>query len=518
VEAAERGGAVLIIKVDSHGGYLDAAFTIGDRLYDAKTPVVAYVENKALSAGTLVLLPADLIVAKQGAVIGAMQPVAVNPVTGEITFLNESKIVEPVLRKAEVYAERAGRNVSLIREFVVKARAVKAETALKYRVVDRVVSGFDELLEILRDYNLTRLNATHRLEISRGGVRGFACSLRSRLLSVLSNPYLANALISIGALATIFALVSGRLTVLPLTIALVLLGLVGTGLNPNIVSAFLVVLGATLLAVELFILPGFGVVGISGIVLLTLVVAVDVNENNVTIALFKGGVLSDVYRVETGLGRIVIAYSERRKRITQGKSTKTREVKKKLKKLREGERKLDVLRKTAKLIESLAIENRAVVVVGNIDEKAKERMEEDASSKLRHRIHQWSVKKLIDLLDEKPIHVVKISEKGTSSRDPFTGLVINEYRPLVIRSAVKGLKRVKVMKTVLRVAKIGGRALERDVVGAVNIGLKYLNTDGSPVALGSTGTHEVWVKLVNPHRGATPLTELQVFTDTIKHR
>jgi len=248
------------------------------------------------------------------------------------------------------------------------------------------------------------------------------------------------------------------------------------------------------------------------------VVAVDVNENNVTIALFKDGVLSDVYRVETGLGRVVIAYSERRKRITQGKSTKSREVKRKLRRLRERERKQDVLRKTAKLIETLAVENRAVVVVGNINEKAKERMEEDASNKLRHRIHQWSVKKLIELLDEKPIHIVKVSEKGTSSRDPLTGLKINEYKPLVIRSAVKGLKRVKVMKIVLRVAKIGRRALERDVVGAINIGLKYLNTDGSPVALGSTSTHEVWVKLMNPHKGATPLTGLQILTDTVKYR
>jgi IS605 OrfB family transposase len=245
------------------------------------------------------------------------------------------------------------------------------------------------------------------------------------------------------------------------------------------------------------------------------VVAVDVNEHNITIAPFKDGVLSDVYRVETGLGRIVVAYSERRKRLTQGKSTKTREVKKKLK---ERERKLDVLRKTARFIETLAVENRAVVVVGNINEKAKKNMEKNANNKLRHRIHQWSVKKLIELLDEKPIHVVKVSEKGTSSRDPFTGLMINEYRPLVIRSAVKGLKRVKVMKIALRVAKAGGRVLERDVVGAVNIGLKYLNTDGSPVALGSTGTHEVWVKLVNPHRGATPLTGLQISTNTVKYR
>jgi IS605 OrfB family transposase len=248
------------------------------------------------------------------------------------------------------------------------------------------------------------------------------------------------------------------------------------------------------------------------------VVAVDVNENNVTIALFKGGVLADAYRVETGLGRIVIAYSERRERITRGKSTKTREVKKKLKKLRERERKQDVLRKTAKLIGSLAIENRAVVVVGNINEKAKERMEEDANSKLRHRIHQWSVKKLIELLDEKPIHVVKVSEGGTSSRDPLTGRRIRSFEPLVIRSAVKGLRKVKVVKVTLRVAWVNGGVLERDVAGAINIGLRYLNSDGSPVALGSTGAHGVWVMLVNPHRGPTPLAGLQVFTNTIKYR
>jgi len=52
-------------------------------------------------------------------------------------------------------------------------------------------------------------------------------------------------------------------------------------------------------------------------------VAVDVNENNVTIALFKDGALNNVYRVETSLGRIVIAYSERRRRITRGNSIKS---------------------------------------------------------------------------------------------------------------------------------------------------------------------------------------------------
>jgi transposase len=145
-------------------------------------------------------------------------------------------------------------------------------------------------------------------------------------------------------------------------------------------------------------------------------------------------------------------------------------------------------------------------------------MEEGVSSRLRHRIHQWSVRKLVELLDEKPVYVIKVSERGTSSRDPFTGRRVRGFEPLVIRTAVKGLGRVKVMRVVLRVAKVGGRVLERDVAGAVNIGLRYLNSDGSPVALGSTGAHGVWVKLVSPHRGPTPLTEIQVSTDTTKHR
>ncbi|MFZ8795807.1 MAG: hypothetical protein ACO2O2_18270 [Acidilobaceae archaeon] len=63
--------------------------------------------------------------------------------------------------------------------------------------------------------------------------------------------------------------------------------------------------------------------------------------------------------------------------------------------------------------------------------------------------------------------------------------------------------RFKVVKVILRIAYVDGRIVERDVIGAINIGLKYLSSDGSPVALGSTGAHEVWVKQVNPHQGPT---------------
>ena len=39
-----------------------------------------------------------------------------------------------------------------------------------------------------------------------------------------------------------------------------------------------------------------------------------------------------------------------------------------------------------------------------------------------------------------------------------------------------------------------------------------LSSDGSPMALGSTGTHEARVKPMIPGLGPTPLTELKIFT------
>jgi hypothetical protein len=65
---------------------------------------------------------------------------------------------------------------------------------------------------------------------------------------------------------------------------------------------------------------------------------------------------------------------------------------------------------------------------------------------------------------------------------------IDGYSPLVIRSAVRGANgRYKVVKIVLRIAYVDDRVVKRDIVRAINIGLKYLSSDGRPVTLGSTG-------------------------------
>jgi len=242
------------------------------------------------------------------------------------------------------------------------------------------------------------------------------------------------------------------------------------------------------------------------------VVAVDINEDNVTAAVFVKGVLEGFVRIETGLGRIAIAYSERRKGISQGRSTGNRAVRKAIEKLREKERKEDIVYKTARVIEDLATRYSARVVIGDVYKDKDKILDRVVDSRIRHRIAQWSAPKLVRILKQKPVHVESIYEGDTSRKDPFDQSRELSYTPAVIRVArVSGGLRVKVIKIRLRLARLSnGWILDRDMVGALNIGLRALASNGSPVALGSTEPHAVWVKLVNPHQGLAQTTELRL--------
>jgi len=246
-------------------------------------------------------------------------------------------------------------------------------------------------------------------------------------------------------------------------------------------------------------------------------VAVDINEDNVTAAVFVKGVLVGFVRIETNLGRIAIAYSERRKRISHGRSTSDRAVKKALKKLREEGRKEDIVYKTAGVIEDLAMKYSARVVVGDVYKDKDKILERVSDDRMRHRIAQWSASKLVRILKQRPVHVESIYEGDTSSKDPFDQSKLS-YAPAVIRVAmVSGGLRVRVIKIRLRLARLSnGWILDRDMVGALNIGLRALASNGRGLAFPSTGSHEVWVKLVSPHQGPTPPTVLKVIMKYLK--
>jgi len=146
------------------------------------------------------------------------------------------------------------------------------------------------------------------------------------------------------------------------------------------------------------------------------------------------------FRIERGQRRLkklielaVVNYSLRREEITKGHSTKEELVKKKLRKLRERERKIDVLRKTVKRVVELARDLKAKVIVGKFSSRSKDKMEGNKTAKLRHRIHQWSVVKFVEMLKTQPIEVAEVSESYTSSVNPFNGEKLKKRKQVVER-------------------------------------------------------------------------------------
>ncbi|MFP3234717.1 MAG: IS200/IS605 family accessory protein TnpB-related protein [Sulfolobaceae archaeon] len=253
--------------------------------------------------------------------------------------------------------------------------------------------------------------------------------------------------------------------------------------------------------------------------------SIDVNENNVTLAVFESFRLRELRRYETGLGRIVVNYSLRREEITKGHSTKDELVKKKLRKLREKERKIDVLRKTVKRITELARSLKAKVVVGKFSSKVKDKMESNKNDKLRHRIHQWGVVKFVDMLKTQPIDVEEVSESYTSSINPFNGeklrkrkqvveRVIKIFNPYLMTGSAHEGGGVKLLKVNARYLEGGEVLLERDSIAPLNIARKV---DGRVVVFPSTSSNDLRVTVYDPLRGV-PVAELKVIKSKEKLR
>ncbi|MCC6015448.1 MAG: ATP-dependent Clp protease proteolytic subunit [Desulfurococcaceae archaeon] len=260
---AEERRVPLLIYLDTYGGYLDPALNIVNTLLESKVPIIVYVKNKAYSAGTLIALASHILVMSKNGVIGAAQPVSINPVTGEVVFVNESKIVNPIIKVLEICASARNRNRTLVKRFVYENVVLTGEEALKFGIANVLAESLEEVLRVVRGVELNISGTLWRLDIDsyeelKPGIDIYA-------LVFLRNSAVNSILLFIGIFGTLILITSGRLELLPITILLLLLALVGSDISNRVISLLLMALGAVMLFIELFITPGFGILGISGI-------------------------------------------------------------------------------------------------------------------------------------------------------------------------------------------------------------------------------------------------------------
>lgn len=265
---AEEKNMPVIIYLDTYGGYLDPALSISKILLDAKVPVIVFVKDKAYSAGVLISVASHILVMKSSAVIGAAQPVAINPVTGEISFINESKILNPILKTMEMCAVVRKRNITTIKRFVYENLVLSGEEAYRYGVADYNADNVNELMSIIRGVEVNISKTIWRLDIEY--YEELMPSIDIYINIFLRNSLINSILLFIGIFGTLGLIYSGRIDLLPITIIALALALLGGDIEARAVSMFLIALGAVLLSIELFVTPGFGVIGVTGLAALIL--------------------------------------------------------------------------------------------------------------------------------------------------------------------------------------------------------------------------------------------------------
>ena len=274
IQKAEQDNAVLVVMLNTPGGFLDAALEIVSIIDDSRVPVIGYVVDRwAESAGTLILVTSHVAAMQPGTIIGSVQPVAYDPTTGAYAPVNESKIINPII---EVFCEHGatkGRNATALVRFVLYNDNYGAEEALQYHVIDLVARDLNDLARQL-DGKIVALPSGDRvlLDLENPRFEEVQPTVRIRLVHFLSDPMLSGLLMSLGMLILLFSIVSGNLPSAAIGALLLLLGLAGSGFNPNTASLILILAGSLLLFIEIYT-PGFGIIGGTGIVMLVFGIA-----------------------------------------------------------------------------------------------------------------------------------------------------------------------------------------------------------------------------------------------------
>ena len=238
---------------------------------ESEIPVVGYVYptgSYAWSAGTFILMSTHIAAMSDFTIIGSAQPVEI---TAEGTkYITEPKIINALVSWIQTRAEMRGRNQTIAAKFITENLDLNATLAKEYGVIEHVSSSINQLLE---DINGTVVKTSKGdVIIDTVGVKQikFSPSIGILLMKFFSNPILTSLLLMLGIFALIFGISSPGFGAEVFGVIAILLALIGSGFAISILSIIFIIIGCLLLIIEIFVTPGFGVIGIGGIILLLL--------------------------------------------------------------------------------------------------------------------------------------------------------------------------------------------------------------------------------------------------------
>jgi membrane-bound serine protease (ClpP class) len=263
-EAADAGATYVVLDINTPGGRLDTVLQMRDMILGSEVPVVAWVNREAFSAGALITIASERIYMAPAGVFGAATPVLGG--TGETA---DAKTVSAVRSTFRATAEETGRDPAIAEAMVDPAVVIDGldssttlltlttDQALQWDYADGVAGDLPAVLDALG--------------VADAAITEMRLSPIEQFVRWITDPVFASLLITGG----LFLIIADALFAGFGVAALAGVACLGLFFWGHLLAGFagwedllLIVLGIVLIGVEIFVIPGFGIAGISGIVAL----------------------------------------------------------------------------------------------------------------------------------------------------------------------------------------------------------------------------------------------------------
>ncbi len=276
-EAEELGADYILIHMNTYGGMVTTADSIRTKILNSKIPTIVFIDNNAASAGALISIACDSIYMRPGASIGAATVVnqsgqavpdkyqsfmrstmrATAEAHGKDTVIQGNDTIISWHRDPQIAEAMVDPSV-YVKEIsdTGKVLTLTAEEAIKVGFCEGEAENITEVLKLAG--------------ISNYELREYKATTLDKIIHFLVNPIVSGLLIMLIMGGIYFELQSPGIG-FPLGAAVVaaiiyFAPLYLEGLAEN--WEFLIfILGILLIIVEVFVIPGFGIAGISGVIL-----------------------------------------------------------------------------------------------------------------------------------------------------------------------------------------------------------------------------------------------------------
>jgi len=271
-QAKEQNAALVLIRLNTPGGLMDAMRQTIEKIVASAVPVVTYVApsgGRAASAGFFLLEAGDVAAMAPGTNTGAAHPVLLG---AEMDPVMKQKVENDAAAYLRSICSKRGRNSALAETAVRESKSFTEREALDQHLIDLVAPNEQALLAALDGRVVTRFDGSSQtLHTAGAAVEVYEKSLREKIMAAIADPNIALILLVIGALG-IYVEFSSPSLIAPgvLGSILVLLGLSALSVLPiNWLGAALMLLAFTLFVLEIKF-TSHGILGVGGAVSLVL--------------------------------------------------------------------------------------------------------------------------------------------------------------------------------------------------------------------------------------------------------